>query len=447
MHPRNFVAVLGALLACLFALPTPLRASSLAPTLTVVADRAAIRPDPSLTRGVRISVTPNEDAIVTVLVTPAGVDSVLTTLATDRPVTGGTTLSLTWFGLDDASNPLPDGKYVVGATAQTVDGPASGEVFVRVDTRAPTLDPGTVDPRTLRTTGSVRFSFTVSDPGSPGLPIRIGYAIADAAGRKVVRSALTDQDPGAGVATWDGRIPGHGLAPSGGYSVTLRAVDAAGNTEEARPLPFVVARPGRSVVVDSVPNTGNRVALTFDDCNDTGAWRSILDTLERTHTPATFFCVGYRVAAEPRLARRMVRMGIAIGNHSWDHPRLPGMSDAKIRAELVRTERAWWHVARTTPVPLFRPPYGARSAAVERVAGRLGYRWTAMWNFDPRDWTGISPSKVVRSVLSSLLPGGITVLHIHANSAAALPAIIAGLKARGRRPVTLPQLLAAGGLH
>ena len=69
------------------------------------------------------------------------------------------------------------------------------------------------------------------------------------------------------------------------------------------------------------PGKGKTVALTFDD----GPGRTtaaVLRILARYRVPATFFNLGVNVAARPGLARKEVKAGYAMGNHTWDHPRL-----------------------------------------------------------------------------------------------------------------------------
>jgi peptidoglycan/xylan/chitin deacetylase (PgdA/CDA1 family) len=44
-------------------------------------------------------------------------------------------------------------------------------------------------------------------------------------------------------------------------------------------------------------------------------------------------------------------------------------------------------------------------------------------------------------------PGAIVVMHLRAQTAAALPAILSGLKARGYRAVSLPELFHAAGMR
>src|SRR5690349_15568416 len=80
------------------------------------------------------------------------------------------------------------------------------------------------------------------------------------------------------------------------------------------------------------PGKGKTVALTFDD----GPGRTtaaVLRVLARHRVPATFFNIGVNVAARPGLARKEVRDGYAMGNHTWNHPNMVLLSAAQQAAE------------------------------------------------------------------------------------------------------------------
>ena len=440
---RTFAAMLGVTLALMLVLPGTAQAGRgrAAPTLTVTADRLAIQPR---SEPVRFTVISSEDANVTVVLSHAEGGADVSTLAKTEPVLAGVPLVLTWNGTDGAGNKAPDDRYVVTASGQGLNGTGTASASVWVDSVAPTIAWRNASPEPLTGTGSMDLSFDLADAGPPDQSMDVKLRVSDALGRVVLRTNAAQLDPGTGTLEWDGRVSGGRLAPNGLYTLMLIGTDIAGNVRESRALAVRVIRPVRSLKIHGVVNSGNRVALTFDDCESAQAWRSVLGTLERTHAQGTIFCSGYRVAALPQLARRTVAQGIPIGNHGWDHPRFTGLSDAQIRSQLSRTSAAWWRVAGATPIPYFRPPYGATNSRVERIAGQLGYRYTALWNVDPRDWSGISVSQVIHNVLSATRPGDIVVMHMKTVTAQALPAIIAGLRRRGLEPVSLPVLLRAG---
>jgi peptidoglycan/xylan/chitin deacetylase (PgdA/CDA1 family) len=54
---------------------------------------------------------------------------------------------------------------------------------------------------------------------------------------------------------------------------------------------------------------------------------------------------------------------------------------------------------------------------------------------------------IAQRVLSNVRPGSIVVMHLKPQTAAALPAILRGLKARGYEAVSLPELFRAAGHH
>jgi peptidoglycan/xylan/chitin deacetylase (PgdA/CDA1 family) len=195
----------------------------------------------------------------------------------------------------------------------------------------------------------------------------------------------------------------------------------------------------------------HEVALTFDDGPSASSSPAILSFLERTHTPATFFVIGRQVRAAPGIVRREARDGFVVGVHTWDHPNLTKLSASRISQELTSTV-GQLHSALGAGycVRYFRPPYGAYNATVLGQARAAGLT-AILWNVDPTDWARPGTQTIVNRVLKQVKAGSIILMHDgpsnRQQTAAALPAILAGLRARGLTPVTLPQLLsgAAGG--
>jgi peptidoglycan/xylan/chitin deacetylase (PgdA/CDA1 family) len=93
----------------------------------------------------------------------------------------------------------------------------------------------------------------------------------------------------------------------------------------------------------------------------------------------------------------------------------------------------------------WRPPYGDSDARVIGFAQRYGLT-TVQWDDDPRDWSRPGPEVIAQTLLWQARPGSIVVMHDgpanREQTAAALPLILAGLRARGLTPVTIPRLLA-----
>jgi peptidoglycan-N-acetylglucosamine deacetylase len=193
-----------------------------------------------------------------------------------------------------------------------------------------------------------------------------------------------------------------------------------------------------------VDGAGRRVALTFDD-GDVRAWRRILRVLEAHRARATFFVLGRYVSAAPSLARRTLADGDAVGSHGWSHAIMARESAGQIRGELQRSSAPWRAAAGATPMPYLRPPYGIYGRETLRVAAAQGFTRIVLWDVDPEDWRAPGPRVIVLRVLHAVRPGSIVLLHVKPQTAAALPAILRGLRTRGLRPVTVPELLMAAG--
>jgi peptidoglycan/xylan/chitin deacetylase (PgdA/CDA1 family) len=94
-------------------------------------------------------------------------------------------------------------------------------------------------------------------------------------------------------------------------------------------------------------------------------------------------------------------------------------------------------------IPFLRPPYGSVNDDVRRSAAAAGFPTLVLWTVAGVDWSETDPAVVARNALDGG-PGSIVLLHAGpAVTVGALPAIIAGFRARGYRFVTVPELLGA----
>ena len=185
----------------------------------------------------------------------------------------------------------------------------------------------------------------------------------------------------------------------------------------------------------------HEVAIGFDDgpWSDTGAF---VRMLERAHARATFFMIGRQVSGAYRsVLLRELRDGDVLGDHTFTHPNLT--LTGNVRGQLSSTIAAIRSLSGYTPC-VFRPPYGAYDASVIRTARSLGLA-TVLWNVDPRDWALPGTAAIERQVLAQVRPGSIIISHDgggpRGETLAAYPIIIASLRARGYRIVTIPELL------
>ena len=210
---------------------------------------------------------------------------------------------------------------------------------------------------------------------------------------------------------------------------------------------LVGCRPGGSSVVFGGPRRGREIALSFDD----GPWPDppsidFVRLLARYHVPATFFEIGDQIGTYDRtgaVERLMLADGDMIGDHTWTHPFMTGLSAAAQEFQLQATARAIRHATGFTPC-LWRPPYGAYDGSLVSLAHRLGMR-TIMWNIDPRDWSLPGTAAIERTVIDNAMSGGIVEMHFGGGpryeTYDALGDIITTLRRRGYRFVNIAQML------
>ena len=219
-------------------------------------------------------------------------------------------------------------------------------------------------------------------------------------------------------------------------------------SQPARHHPKLIGcRPGRRSAVFQGSARKHEIALTFDD----GPWptppaRDFVRLLAREHVPATFFEIGKQVPefdASGKAERLMLANGDMIGNHTWSHPMMTGLSRAAQRSQLERTQRAIRRRTGFTPC-LWRPPYGDANGRLVSVARSLGLE-TVMWDVDPTDWSLPGTQAIYLRVVSAAHNGAIVIQHFGGGpryeTLAALPKEIHTLRARGYRFVTVAQLL------
>jgi peptidoglycan/xylan/chitin deacetylase (PgdA/CDA1 family) len=204
-------------------------------------------------------------------------------------------------------------------------------------------------------------------------------------------------------------------------------------------------------IVTRGPRDARRIALSFDDGPDPDVTPRVLDVLARHGARATFFTIGRSLVAHPELARRIVREGHELGNHSFGHGRwTPFYSVAEQHREIERGERAIADVTGSPTPPLLRPPFGVTSPPFLVAVGERGLRVVA-WSLHARDGRGCDPQRTAARILRKIRPGDIVLLHdghdLPGEQRPACPAVVAGLLdglgAHAFECVTVSELLVA----
>lgn len=194
--------------------------------------------------------------------------------------------------------------------------------------------------------------------------------------------------------------------------------------------------------ISKLNTTNNKIALTFDDCNNRANMEEILNILFEENVKATFFVTGDTIERYPDMLSKIVDNGNSIGNHSYSHSDFTVMTYEEIKEEVEKTEEAIKKLTGKSTKPMFRPPYGRFNDEVINILGDLGFTDFVYWSIDTRDWSGISADDITYEVLSNAKPGAIVLMHASygaKNTPAALPEIIKGLRDKGYEFVTFDE--------
>ena len=218
-------------------------------------------------------------------------------------------------------------------------------------------------------------------------------------------------------------------------------------------------------------NSEKLVALTFDLCEGanerTGYDADLVNYLRDQQVKTTFFAGGKWMRSHAEKTMQLMADPLfEIGNHAWTHGNLrvlngPGMVDQItwtqaeyeiLREQLLKSKCAVKlgdQAAAAIPLSLtaFRFPYGAcntQSLAAVNQVGLAVIQWNIVTGDPAR---GQTAENIARTVLNQVQPGSIVIAHANGrgwHTAEALPLIVAKLRARGYRFVTISELLARG---
>ena len=176
-----------------------------------------------------------------------------------------------------------------------------------------------------------------------------------------------------------------------------------------------------------IPNTENKIYLTFDDGPTPVITEWTLDVLNQYNIKATFFCLGQNVEKHPKIYQRILDEGHAVGNHSYSHPSGWKTNDDEYFNDIKKSSKQ-------VKSKLFRPPYGriTKSQAKQLKEQYNIIMWTVLsGDFDVKT----SPEKCLENVLKNTESGSIIVFHDSEKAAPnlkyALPKAIERLLTRG----------------
>jgi peptidoglycan/xylan/chitin deacetylase (PgdA/CDA1 family) len=196
----------------------------------------------------------------------------------------------------------------------------------------------------------------------------------------------------------------------------------------------------------------------------------LVDLLRDQRVKATFFMGGKWMLTHQDRTQQIVSDPLfEVANHSWEHRNLRLLvGTSALDDEIVKPQLAYRHLrdklqqrmcvapGGTSPafkraadnLTLFRFPFGACNAKSLEAVEALGLR-AIQWDVSSADpWIGQTADKMVQDVVTHVRPGSIVLFHANGrghNTGRALPAIIAALRAKGFKFVTVTEMLRVPG--
>lgn len=143
----------------------------------------------------------------------------------------------------------------------------------------------------------------------------------------------------------------------------------------------------------------------------------------------------------PQLVEKIYNGGHLLANHGYSDPYMSKISDEEITAEIRKTNEIIYNITGYKPV-YFSPPYGEKDNRIFERSFKDGMT-NVLWSLDTIDWMRPGSEKMANRVLDNLHKGAMILMHNTEQTPNGLRLIIAGIKERGYRIVTVKELLDA----
>jgi peptidoglycan-N-acetylmuramic acid deacetylase len=176
------------------------------------------------------------------------------------------------------------------------------------------------------------------------------------------------------------------------------------------------------------------IYLTFDNGYENGYTSKILDVLKEKKVPAAFFVTGHYLLDQPDLIKRMADEGHIVGNHSWHHPSLVAVDDARLKRELEKVKVKYEELTGRNDMVYLRPPRGVFSERSLALSEQQGYV-NVFWSLAYKDWE-VDNQKgwkyAYDQIMKRIHPGAIMLIHsVSSDNAEALDKVIDDLRKHG----------------
>jgi peptidoglycan/xylan/chitin deacetylase (PgdA/CDA1 family) len=167
-------------------------------------------------------------------------------------------------------------------------------------------------------------------------------------------------------------------------------------------------------VVSELPGAPAALALTIDDGTSSEVVGAYCRFAEDSGVRLTFFPNGcYRSWKENAPAvRRLLESGQAVlGNHTWSHPDLTTLSDRQVAEEITRNRQFLENTFGAGSTPFMRPPFGATSGRVNRIAADCGHPTVVLWDGSIDNGQVVTEVELLDLARECFTPGAVVLGH------------------------------------
>ncbi|MGN1084078.1 MAG: polysaccharide deacetylase family protein, partial [Lachnospiraceae bacterium] len=189
------------------------------------------------------------------------------------------------------------------------------------------------------------------------------------------------------------------------------------------------------------------IAFTFDDgpvgTSDTASSIRIQNALAASGQHATFFYWGSHInSGNSAEIKRAYELGFEIGNHTFSHPNLTGLTADKILENVTKCAEKLTEITGLEHF-LVRPPYLATNATVKAAV----FEPMINCSIDSKDWDGATTEQIINTINTQKKDGAIVLMHeTYTTTAEAMELLIPQLVADGWQIVSVSELFKAKNL-
>lgn len=152
-----------------------------------------------------------------------------------------------------------------------------------------------------------------------------------------------------------------------------------------------------------------KVAISINCSESAENIESIIDSLSKMKTKATFFVTGEFAEKNPDIVKKIVNDGNEIGNLSYHYTNLKNKKTEEIKNEIAKGKEQIEKLI-NAKVQIFRAPYGECNSIITEEAKKQSLL-TVQWNLDSLDYNGLNSEEMCKRINEGIMPGSIILLH------------------------------------